>query len=79
MTSEIKVVCDIATKTWLNCKEAELYTTFGDTTMREARDLNKLAFHLQGRKIVYKRTDLDLWLDGLEYHINGRIKNQNKR
>lgn len=76
----VKVACDLSNKPWLNTEEACIYTTFGADTLREARDMRKLAYHIKERKIVYKRTDLDVWLSNLEYHpLNGRIQNVNKK
>ena len=72
----IIVTCDLSTRQWLTIKQATAYTTFCDKTQRAARDMNKLAFTQMGSKIIYKRSDLDLWVNSLEYHYNGRIKNK---
>jgi len=57
--------CDISLKTWLTDKEAQVYTGFCDKTLRQWRDDCKVTFRRFGRKIVYKRTDLDKAMEKL--------------
>lgn len=78
----MNVILDISQKRWLDEQEACVYTTFCKDTLRDARDLNKLPYRLYGngkrKRIIYDRKDLDSYMESLEHHINGRVRNLNK-
>ncbi|MDH6354682.1 excisionase family DNA binding protein [Dysgonomonas sp. PH5-45] len=76
---EIKTsVCDISLKRWLSETEACLYTSFGVDTLRDARDMNKLPFRKMGKRIIYEKKDLDTFMEQLEFHKNGTIRNEKR-
>jgi len=80
MKNEIKVTSDLANKKWFSTEDACAYTTFGADALREAREMRKLAYYRKERKIIFKREDLDAWVETHEYHpINGRVQNPNKK
>lgn len=68
----------IIEKRWLSETEARIYTTFCTDTLRDARDKNKLPFRKLGRRVIYDKKDLDTFMENLEYHKNGRVKNIRK-
>ena len=60
---EIQTICDLNTKVWLNEKEAVVYLGLGNSnTFQEWRN-NGLQYYQPGRKILYKRSDLDKWIE----------------
>ncbi len=56
--------CDLNQKTWLNLPEAIVYIGFGSKeTFKELRKTGKLPYHKPGREILYKRSDLDKFME----------------
>ena len=71
MKDKIKVFCDLNLKKWLNLEEAIKYVGYGskDTfqSWREGIKRGKktifLKYHKVGKNIVYKRIDIDNFLE----------------
>jgi excisionase family DNA binding protein len=57
-------ICDLSTKKWLNLTEAIIYLGFGSkNTFQQWREKGLLAFYKPGNTILYKRTDLDKFVE----------------
>lgn len=66
---EIKLVLDISTKPWLNTSEAIIYLgVIKEDALRKLREENKIPFSYVNKKYVYKRTDLDKFLESHMHH-----------
>lgn len=53
----------VVEKIWLSEDEACIYTSLGRTTLRENRENGKITYRSYGRKIIYKRIDLDNFIE----------------
>ena len=59
-----QLVCDLNNKTWLNLQEAITYIGYGSSNIfKEWRETGKIGFSQPGRTIIYKRTDLDRFME----------------
>lgn len=62
-------ICDLSTKKWLNLQEAIAYLGFGSKGLfQEWRETGKLPYYKVGKMIVYKRKDID---DFIQTHKQG--------
>lgn len=50
-------------RNWLSEKEACVYTTLSRGSLSEAREAGKVTFRQYGRKILYKISDLDHFIE----------------
>ncbi len=58
------ITCDLATKKWLNLQEAILYLGYGSkNTFQMWRERGEIAYYKPGNTILYKRTDLDRFVE----------------
>ena len=62
---EIKIITDLSNKKWMSEEEATIYLSIGNPNMfKEWRDHHGLPFYIpNGKKILYKRTDLDAFIE----------------
>ena len=59
-----QVFCDLNTKPYLNEKEAIVYMGYGSKdTLRRLRESGKLAYIKPAKNILYKRTDINRFLE----------------
>jgi excisionase family DNA binding protein len=64
MKKEISVIIDISTKKWLNLNEAIAYLGYGSKGLfQEWRETGRLPYYKPGKNILYKRTDLDRFVE----------------
>jgi excisionase family DNA binding protein len=57
-------ICDLSTKKWLNLSEAIAYLGFGSkSTFQQWREKGLLTYYKPGNTILYKRTDLDRFVE----------------
>jgi excisionase family DNA binding protein len=57
-------ICDLSTKKWLNLSEAISYLGFGSkSTFQQWREKGLLTYYKPGNTILYKRTDLDRFVE----------------
>ncbi|VBB48203.1 hypothetical protein TRIP_D440221 [uncultured Paludibacter sp.] len=68
------IIIDISNKRWMSETEAVTYTTLSRDSLRFFRDTNQLPFRMFGKNVKYERKDLDIVMEGLEYHENGKIR-----
>jgi len=62
--NKIPIVCDLTSKRWLNMEEAIIYLGFGSKSLfQEWRETGRLVYYKPGKKILYKRTDLDKMME----------------
>lgn len=54
----------VTTKTWLNIKEASVYTSLSHSTLRRAIAKGTLKASKQTGKILFKKKDFDRYLTG---------------
>ena len=57
------VTIDFSTKVWLSEKEACAYTSLSPRSLHDAREDAKITFRQMGRKIIYRREDLDKFIE----------------
>jgi len=50
-------------KIWLSEKEAVAYTSLSRNTLLENRNNGRITYRTYGRKIIYKSTDLDKFIE----------------
>lgn len=53
----------LATRTWLSVQQAAEYTTFAVVTLRKMVYRGAIPFYRKGRRVVFKREELDSWMD----------------
>lgn len=52
----------LSTRTWLSIGQAADYTTFAVETLRKMVYRGAIPFYRKGRRIVFKREELDSWM-----------------
>ncbi|QZT38693.1 helix-turn-helix domain-containing protein [Halosquirtibacter xylanolyticus] len=58
------IFCDINTKKWLSLEEAITYLGFGSKDLfRRWRENGVLTYYKLGKRIVYKRADIDKYIE----------------
>ncbi|MBR8535444.1 excisionase family DNA-binding protein [Carboxylicivirga sediminis] len=72
---ETTIVCNLEKKQWLTEQEAAIYLGIGNHNMfREWRENHGLPFYIpNGKKILYKRTDLDAFVEQSRCSIPVRV------
>ena len=53
----------LSTRTWLSVEQAAEYTTFAVVTLRKMVYRGAIPFYRKGRRVVFKREELDNWMD----------------
>ncbi len=66
MMSRRKVMIEstdaLATRTWLSIEQAAEYTTFAVVTLRKLAYRGAIPFYKKGRRVVFKREEIDSWM-----------------
>jgi len=66
------IFCDINTKKWLNLEEAIAYIGYGSKdTFQNWREEGKLNYYRPGKIVLYKRTDLDKFIE--QHKVNATL------
>ncbi|WP_159523767.1 helix-turn-helix domain-containing protein [Sunxiuqinia indica] len=68
-TRRIPVIVDLSSKKWLNEKEAIVYLGMGNANTFQHWRNTGLQYYQPGRKILYKRADLDKWIE--QHQVKG--------
>ena len=72
MKSKPEITCDLNNKKWLNLSEAIIYLGYGskDTFLKWREGIKdprgkikQLKYYKNGKNIIYRRTDLDAFLE----------------
>lgn len=50
-------------KIWLSEKEAIVYSSLSRETLRVAREQSQITYRLFGRKVIYKTSDIDNFIE----------------
>ncbi len=53
----------LSTRTWLSIEQAAEYTTFAVVTLRKLVYRGAIPFYKKGRRVVFKREEIDGWMD----------------
>ena len=53
----------LSTRTWLSIEQAAEYTTFAVVTLRKMVYKGAIPFYRKGRRVVFKREEIDSWMD----------------
>lgn len=53
----------LSTRTWLSIEQASEYTTFAVVTLRKMVYRGAIPFYKKGRRVVFKREEIDSWMD----------------
>ena len=53
----------LSTRTWLSIEQAAEYTTFAVVTLRKMVYRGAIPFYRKGRRVVFKREEIDNWMD----------------
>lgn len=64
-------------KLWFSEEEAEIYTSLSRSTLLECRNKGKITYRTHGRKIIYKKDDLDKFIEkhtSLVKSVEDRLK-----
>ena len=52
----------LSTRTWLSIEQAAEYTTFAVVTLRKMIYRGAIPFYRKGRRVVFKREEIDSWM-----------------
>ena len=52
----------LSTRTWLSIEQAAEYTTFAVVTLRKMIYRGAVPFYRKGRRVVFKREEIDSWM-----------------
>jgi excisionase family DNA binding protein len=53
----------LSTRTWLSIQQAADYTTFAVETLRKMVYRGAIPFYRKGRRVVFKREEIDSWME----------------
>ncbi len=53
----------LSTRNWLSIEQASEYTTFAVVTLRKMVYRGAIPFYRKGRRVVFKREEIDSWMD----------------
>ena len=53
----------LSNRTWLSIDQAAEYTTFAVVTLRKLIYQGAIPFYRKGRRVVFKREEIDSWMD----------------
>jgi excisionase family DNA binding protein len=59
----IESIDALSTRTWLSIDQAADYTTFAVETLRKMVYRGAIPFYRKGRRVVFKREEIDSWMD----------------
>ena len=63
MKTEANPVIDISQKTYLSEAEACAFTSLSRDTLKNARDDHKLSYYVMGKRLFYKKEDLEQYIE----------------
>ena len=52
----------LSARTWLSIEQAAEYTTFAVVTLRKLAYRGAIPFYKKGRRVVFKREEIDIWM-----------------
>ena len=63
MKPEVNPIIDISQKKYLSEVEACAFTSLSRDTLKNARDDHKLSYYVMGKRIFYKKEDLEQYIE----------------